>query len=447
MIAFATLLLGLISGVYPIEVTVGGQVTAVEITLDGAPAGRIDGPPWVARVNLGSDLRPRELTAHGLDAEGKEIAHVTQWLNLPRPPAEVDIVLENGADGTPKAAALAWQSVNGVKPASIGLTLDGRALPVDERGHAELPPRDLKVLHILTAELWFPPGLLARKDVVYGGEYGSEVSTELTAVPVRLHPGASLPPPEGLQGWFAAGGQPLPVAAVEDGPGKVILVRLPSGTEISSKLVPGRRGSALGFRNGRLQLGSGENAGSFRNEMRLGKEDKVRFLSLSSSPYKSSRVPAELFDMSRQLGYEDGGFFWYLTNSRVLADSGGRERRVTDAVAVAGLQAAAENYRRAVVLVLGRDSDDSSRYDPDTVRRYLESIHVPLFVWSLYGPNTAAAKRWGGAEDISSFYKLSTAVTRLRKELESQRIVWLEGRHLPQSIALSGSVQGVELPR
>jgi len=448
MIAFATLLLGLISGVYPIEVTVGGQVTAVEITLDGAPAGRIDGPPWVARVNLGSDLRPRELTAHGLDAEGKEIAHVTQWLNLPRPPAEVDIVLESGADGTPKAAALAWQSVSGVKPASIGLTLDGQALPVDERGRAELPPRDLKVLHVLTAELWFPPGLLARKDVVYGGEYGSEVSTELTAVPVRLHPGASLPPPEGLQGWFAAGGQPLPVAAVEDGPGKVILVRLPSGTEISSKLVPGRRGSAaLSFRNGGLQLGTGENAGSFRNEMRLGKEDKVRFLSLSSSPYKSSRVPAELFDMSRQLGYDDGGFFWYLTNSRVLADSGGRERRVTDAVAVAGLQAAAENYRRAVVLVLGRDGDDSSRYDPDTVRRYLESIHVPLFVWSLYGPNTDAAKRWGGAEDISSFYKLSTAVTRLRKELESQRIVWLEGRHLPQSIALSGSAQGVELPR
>jgi len=224
-------------------------------------------------------------------------------------------------------------------------------------------------------------------------------------------------------------------------------VRLPSGAENSGKLVPGRRGSAPSFRNGGLLLGTGESTASFRNEMRLGKEDKVRFLSLSSSPYKNSRVPAELFDMSRQLGYEDGGIFWYLTNGRVLADSGGRERRVTDAVAVAGLQAAAENYRRAVVLVLGRDGDDASRYDPETVRRYLESIHVPLFVWSLYGPDTQAAKRWGGAEDISSFYKLSTAVTRLRKELEAQRIVWLEGRHLPQSIELSGSAQGAELPR
>jgi len=447
LIAFVTLLLGLISGVYPIEVTVGGQVTAVELTLDGAPAGRIESPPWVARVNLGPDLRPRELTAHGLDAEGKEIARVTQWLNLPRPPAEVDIVLENGVDGAPKAAVLTWQSVSGVKPASIGLTLDGQPLLVDEQGHAALPPRDLKVLHILTAELWFPPGLLARKDVVYGGEYGSEVSSELTAVPVRVHQGASLPPPEGLQGWFADAGQPLPVAAVEDGPGKVILVRLPGGTEILEKLFPGgRRSAGLSFRN-EARLGNEDRIRGLRHEMRLGKEDKIRFLSLSSSPYRSSRVPAELFDMSQELKYADGGLFWYLTSIRVPAESEGQKRRVADAVAVAGLQAAAENYRRAVVLVLGRDDEDASRYDPATVRRYLESIHVPLFVWSLYGPNTATAKRWGAAEDISTVFKLNAAVKKLGSELEAQKIVWLEGRHLPQSIALAPGAQGVDLPR
>ncbi len=431
MIAFATLLLGLISGVYPIEVTIGGAVTAVEIRLDGAPAGRIESPPWVARIDLGSDLRPHELTAHGLDAEGREVARVTQWLNLPRPPAEVEIVLENGLDGTPRAAVLTWQSVNGVKPVSIGLTLDGRPLVVDEQGRAALPQRDLKVLHILTAELWFPPGLLARKDVVFGGEYGSQISTELTAVPVRLRRGGSLPPLENLQGWFAAGGQPLPVAAVENGPGKVVLVRLPGGTEILDKLFPPSRKAS---------------AGALRYEMRLGKEDRVRFLSLSSNPYRASKVPAELFDMTREITYDEGGMFWHLTNSGVLGSSE-KKRRIADAVAVAGLQAAAENYRRAVVLVLGRDDEDSSRYDPATVRRYLESIHVPLFVWSLYGPGTADAQRWGGAEDVSSVHKLSAAVARLRSELEAQRIVWLEGRHLPQAIALSTSAQGVDLTR
>ena len=74
-------------------------------------------------------------------------------MNLPRPPAEVEIVLENGANGAPKAAVLTWQSVSGVKPASIGLTLDGRPLVVDEKGYAPLPPSNLKVVHVLTAEL------------------------------------------------------------------------------------------------------------------------------------------------------------------------------------------------------------------------------------------------------------------------------------------------------
>ncbi len=447
MIAFATLLLGLITGVYPIEVTVGGAVTAVEITLDGAPAGRLEGPPWVARVDLGSDLRPRELTARGLDSEGNEVARVTQWLNLPRPPAEVEIVLENGADGAPRTAVLTWQSVSGAKPVSIGLTLDGKPLVVDGQGHAPLPPSDLKVLHVLTAELWFPPGLLARQDVVFGGEYGSRVSTELTAVPVRVHPGASLPPPERLKGWFASGGQPLPVAAVEDGPGKVILVRLPSGTEILDKLIPGRRQSAAPSLRYETRFTRQDRIRSLRHEMRLGKDDRLRFLSLSSNHYRTSRVPAELFDMTREIDYEEGGLFWHLTNNRVLGDAE-KKRRIADAVAVAGLQAAAENHRRAVVLVLGGDEDeDSSRYDPDAVRSYLESIHVPLFVWSLYGPNTAGAQRWGGAEDISTVNKLSAAVARLRAELEAQRIVWLDGRYLPQAIALSPNAQGVDLPR
>jgi hypothetical protein len=446
MIAFATLLLGLISGVYPIEVTVGGAVTAVEITLDGAPAARLEGPPWVARVDLGSDLRPRELTARGLDAQGNEVARITQWLNLPRPPVEVEIVLEQGADGTPAAAVLTWQSVSGVKPVSIGLTLDGKPLLVDGKGRAALPVSDLKVLHILTAELWFPPGLLARKDVVFGGEYGSVVSTELTAVPVRVQRGASLPPLADLQGWFASGGQPLPVAAVEDGPGKVVVVRLPGGTEIVDKLFP-RGASAVPGPRRQGVLSRDDRIRSLRYEMRLGKEDRVRFLSLSSNAYRSSRVPAELFDMTREITHEEGGLFWHLTNSRVLAETAGKERRIADAVAVAGLQAAAENYRRAVVLVVGGEDQDSSRYDPATVRRYLESIRVPLFVWSLYGPDTPAAKRWGEAEDISSIYKLSAAVARLRNELEAQRVVWLEGRHLPQAIALSPSARGVDLPR
>ena len=370
MITFVTLILGLISGVYPIEVAVGGPVAAVEFVLDGAPAGRLAGPPWIARVDLGSDLRPHELVARALDAEGGEIARATQWLNLPRPPAEVGVVLENDGKGVPQAARLTWQSVSGVNPASIGLTLDGQALQVDKTGRAALPPRDLKSLHVLSAELWFPPGVMAHRDVAYGGEYGSEVSTELTAVPVRMRAGAPLPAPAELAGWFTAGGQPLPVAATEEGTGKVIVVRVPAGQEILDKLVSANRRAILS---------------AFQYTMRLGPEDRVRFLSLAANPYKTSKVPAELFDLSQELGPKEGGLLWFLTRTRLLKEPRGKERRITDAVAVAGLQASAENDRRAVVLVLGGENKDSSHYGPAVVRRYLESVRVPLFVWSLYG--------------------------------------------------------------
>ena len=88
MIAFVTLLLGLISGNYPIEVTVSGPVVAVEFTVDGKPAGRVEGgPPWAASVELGSEPLPPLLKARALDAGGAEIASVAQWLTCPaRPP-------------------------------------------------------------------------------------------------------------------------------------------------------------------------------------------------------------------------------------------------------------------------------------------------------------------------------------------------------------------------
>lgn len=434
MIAFVTLLLGLITGVYPIEVTVSGPVAAVEFTLDGAPAGRIEQPPWTSQIDLGRDLRPRELVARALDAEGREISRASQWLNLPRPQAEVGIVLEPGEDGAPRAALLTWQMVSGVKPAAIEVNLDGEPLKVDANGRAELPSRDLKSLHVLTAELWFPPGLTARKDVVYGGEYGSEISTELTAVPVHLNSGA-LPGPGGMENWFAASGQPVSVAAVEEGPGKVLVVRVPGGNEVQDKLIPRAQRAVL--------------EPAFRRRMLLDETDKVRFVSLSASPFRSSKVPAELFNLSSELSPDDGGFFWFLTNTRLI-ESRSQERRIADAVAVAGLQAMAENHRRAVVLVLGADRvQDISHYRPAAVRAYLDAIHVPLFVWSLYGPAATAAKTWSTAgqavEDVSNPAKMEQAVAKLRAELKSQRIVWLEGRHLPQTVTLAPGVKGVTL--
>ncbi|HEY3202033.1 MAG TPA: hypothetical protein VGL03_00080, partial [Thermoanaerobaculia bacterium] len=109
---------------------------------------------------------------------------------------------------------------------------------------------------------------------------------------------------------------------------------------------------------------------------------------------------------------------------------------------------AASYSRRAVVLVLGRTDRDDSRNDPASVRRYLERLHVPLYVWSLAGTGRdRPAAAWGSYEDISSVAAFRRAVGRVRQDLQSQSIVWLEGRHLPQEITLADGSEGLDLVR
>jgi hypothetical protein len=440
MIVFVTLLLGLVSGPIPIQVTVEGPVAAVEYVLDGTVVVKAEFPPWSARVDFGPELRPRELVARALDREGNEISRAVQWVNLPRPPAEVEIVLENDAQGRPIAARLAWQSLITTQPATLSVTLNDKPLLVQEDRRVPLPAYDPKATQILTAELAFAPGVVARKDVVFGGEWGSAVSTELTAVPVRVPKKAALTP-ENLQGRLTSGGRPLSVAAVDDGPGKLLVVRVPETSEVANVLVPPkRRRVSKDFPDSQIR------PEDRRFEMRLGEEDTIRLLSPSATVHREAGIPSELFNSSRELTRENGGLLWFLFRTALLKGMS-QDQRIADAVAVAGLQATTGNYRRAVVLVLGSDLRDTSRYDPATVQRYLDSIRVPLFVWSLEKPkDNPALDAWGQVEDISSLPKLHRAFERLKSELESQRIVWVEGRHLPQSITVEAGA-GVELVR
>lgn len=440
-IAFVTLFLGLTLGAYPVEVSVEGPVAAVELLLDGASVGRIAGPPWTGQVDFGTALLPHELVARALDSQGQEVARVRQWVNLPRPEAEVEIVLEGSADGRPNAARLTWQSRTGDKPLSVRLTLDDQPLAVEPDGRAALPSYDPAVSHVLSAEVRFPSGVSARKDAVFGGQYGSGVSLELTAVPVRVERGR-LPKPEAMRGWLLSGGQPLTVAAVDQDPAEVIVVRDLGTTAALAELGE--------VRPRRTVDGSGRQHTErdyLRFEIGLRKEDEVRFLWPVPRAFSGEGLPSELFDTSRAFTLQDGGLHWLLT--RLLPTQGTLgKQRLADAVAVAGLQAMAGSRPRAVVLVLGATPEDASRYDPAIVRRYLESIRVPLFVWTVEkgAAESPALAGWGQVEDASNLNRFRSAVARLRDALEEQRVVWVEGTHLPQSISLGPPAAGIALP-
>lgn len=120
--------------------------------------------------------------------------------------------------------------------------------------------------------------------------------------------------------------------------------------------------------------------------------------------------------------------------------------RIADAVAVAGLQAAAVAGPRAVLLVLAAGARDGSRHAPLAVRRYLAAIHVPLFVWSVDEPDNSAREDWGTIEHIGTQTRLDHAYKLLREELAAQRVVLVEGRLLPQSITLTASAAGLLAP-
>src|SRR5512141_1829748 len=81
VLTFLTLFLGLVSGVRRVELAAGDNVAAVEVRLDGEVLDRLTSPPWSLNVDFGDPPKPHELSAVGLDKDGKEIAKALQKIN------------------------------------------------------------------------------------------------------------------------------------------------------------------------------------------------------------------------------------------------------------------------------------------------------------------------------------------------------------------------------
>jgi len=443
-LAFTTLFLGLTLGPQPVVLEVVGEIAAVELRLDGRPLARLAAPPWRGTVDFGLELVPHKLEAVAFDAAGQERARARQWVNLLRQPAEVEILLEP-AGGRPAAARLAWQSLTGVAPQEVGLTLDGRALALGPDRRAALPAVDLETPHVLAAELRFADGVSARQERVFGGRFGDSIAAELTAVPIVLPGRGRAPSAAELAGWLLADGRPLAVVAVEQGPAQLVLVRDLDAEEALRSLGSVARRVRDGLGGGPSRLGSAPSRLDpefYRYTLRLPAGDVVRFLWPTAKQVSGSGLPAELFDSSRGFGGEEGGLHWLLTRVRHPAERP-TGQRFADATAVAGLQALAGNRRRAVLLVLG-DAHDASRLSPATVRGYLEAVRVPLAVWTLRQGDEPAA-HWGEREVISSPSRLNSAFARLERALASQRIVWVEGEHAPHRIGLAPAARAAGL--
>ncbi len=448
MIAFVTLFLGLVYGPVTVELSAAPGVARIELSVDGEIVAEL-AAPWTARLDLGPEIAPRELVAVAKDAGGRRVGEVRQWINRPRPGAEASFVVEKGSSGTGRAARLHWHSVTGSRPKSIRVSFDGQPLETPDPARIPLPAHSPGTTHILVADVEFEDGLAATAVASLGGEKLDEALEELTAVAIRLGRGARLPKDGRLEGWFRAGEKPLKVAAVEEGPSEVVFVVAGEALDDLRRLMPESSLDRAAKRN-EMPDGRGPNvAKAVESQADLPRGARYRFLLPTPRIAENPAEVAFLFLASEDFTPADGSFF------RIVGNIGGAFRpgtpRVGEAVAVAGLSAAARSRRRAVVLLLGSGAVEGGSIAAEHARRYLTRLGVPLHVWDVSRPSVEAEREraplaeglidarphWPEAVRASSRSSLVAAFRALEKELSSQRIVWLHGRFNPAKVELT----------
>jgi hypothetical protein len=426
MISFASLFVGLVFGLVNVQLVAARGVDRVDLLLDGRSVAEVR-EPWRAPLDLGCEPAPHELVAVAYDAKGKEVGRVRQWVNRPRAVAEASLVLEPAAAGGKRVARLSWRSLVAETPTSILVSFDGRPVPAPDPSRIEIPPHDARQVHFLRAVLDFGRGVTATAEAIFGGPRSAESFSEMTAVPVVLDEGATLPPPEELAGWFEKDGVPLEVTAVEEGPGEAVFVCEGSSREAFGPVTGGKKDSL---------------------PPELAEEFGFRFLWPVPTMTPQTTMVTNLYPASLRFAPADGSVRFIAGRRVEWPPYDARAPRVADAVAVAGLTAADRERRRAVVLVLGGSAaSDASFLSARETAGFLSKLGVPLSVWSTSKKPAPLAAQWPGVTTVQTGRQFDAALATLFKSLARQRIVWVAGTHLPHTVELGPLARGVRLAR
>jgi hypothetical protein len=424
VLTFLTLLLGIVSGPRAVALNAGPGTASVELLLDGELIGLQRKPPWEFVVDFGAAPAPHHLDAIARNARGAEIGRVRQRVNFPRLATEAALALLPGKGGKGRSARLVWESAVAARPDKVTVTFDGKRLEAPDPERIELPPFVPERLHFLRAVAGFPTGVSATAEITFGGRARDEAEKELTAFPVRA-PGGKLPSPEAMNGWFLAEGAPLRVVATEEDERSIIFVLDADGPSA--------------FRRLQDALILPVSTGTFRGE------PSVRTLLAYPRFAVGSQTEYDVFPHSYP-SLTRRGVLAILAD--VYAPWDGLEcPHIADAVVAAAIVVAEYSHPRIVVLVL-TGNPDASILSTRAARSYLSDLGVPLVVWITGPASPVAALDWGGGEDVRTRPAIRAAVKSLEAALDEQRIVWVEGAHLPQSIAVAPKAAvGVVLAR
>ena len=421
-VVFTTVFLALVVGTQTVKVEVEGTPDSVEFYLDGVLQTTDTLPPWRARVDLGDKLAPHELEAVALDAEGNEVGRRMQWVNLPRAETSLQIVVERDDKGSLASARLVASSSAGLRPEDSNLDLDGKSLEPGPDGAYPLPPMELSMPHFLRASALFPNGRLAMRELVLGGSYGGETSARITAVPVSSR---RRPEAEYLGALIALSEGETRVEAVEKSGSKIFVVVDGNLRGLLRSIEPSVGGVA-GIK-----------------ALIPPRPDPKLDLCFVVRPVPE--VVARGRQITDAFGYtmpmmitSRAPLDWHLTRLDVASHDPAAQR-LADAVAVAGVRAAGTQCPRVVLLLVASGSPDRSQFSPAEVRRFLETLHVPLVVLRWGEP--LQSDPWGTVIEMGDRRNLRVPMSAVRGVLGRQWIAWVEGTHPLHHVDVRGDAR------
>ena len=271
----------------------------------------------------------------------------------PAPPDQSGDRPREGRSRPPQGGEGPMDDLKGEEPRAPCSPSTALPLPLDPDGARPSCRRTTcKSFHLLTAQVDFQPDTSVRRDIVYGGEYGSEVSTELTGVPVQPAAAGCRRPAS------SAAGSPRRQAAGRrrrrGGAGQALHRRASAGpnrSETGQKMESKREVSST--RHPLRGCGSDSEDESARRPLsRHG----------SRAPARTARPVPDL--AGRSIPGTRGSSVVLLMTARRPQRGRVPAPRFTDAVAAAGLEAITENRRRAVLLLLSGQEKDAEPVRP-----------------------------------------------------------------------------------
>lgn len=425
MLEFTTLLLGLFVGSRTVAFATAENVATIDLMIDGRVVEQmaVANGSASAPVEFGEDLLPRRVRAIGRDQEGEEVAIAERWINLPHGEIEAALILR-GDSTSPTSASIIYSSLSREEPRLSGftVTVDGQQVNSNDPHNIPLPRLPGDRVRLLRSTLDFENGERIHLARLFGRGFTDEVDARLQ--PIRVQQLENASPAQNTIGDC------LPpaarVIAVENEEPLVFVVR-----DLTA-LAPLRQMLGLEHARGsnRIKL---ERRVSRLAPLRSG-QSIVQVWPLAATTSRDG-IRVDTFPSSEPVHPKQAGMAGVMLETFRIPQP--QPQRLSDAVAVAGLRAFSSGRPSAVVLLLGPGTRDRSVFTAETVRRYLEALQVPFYVWGI--ANASSSSPWGESVSLQSLSDLEGVVARLADELADQKVVWVHGDYLPQEICLSPS--------